>query len=230
MIRFRNVTKQYPRGKRALHDVSLYVESGEMVFVTGRSGAGKTTLLKLIMCREACSYGQIILGEKDLNKIPKRQIPYLRRQIGLISQNPYLIEERTVFQNVALPLVVAGYSQEDIAKRVRAALDKVGLLGKEWAYPGEISAGENQRVGIARAVVNRPTILLADEPTGNLDPQLSKEIMQLLAQFHQVGVTVIIVTHDIDLVSALQARTLRLHDGKLIHDTHQNIHYRDLIV
>jgi len=230
MIRFRNVTKQYARGKRALHDVSLYVEAGEMVFITGHSGAGKTTFLKLIMCRESCSYGQIIINGKDLSQISKRQIPYMRRRVGLISQNPYLIEERTVFQNVALPLVVAGYRQQDIVKRVRAALDKVGLRGKEGVYPGEISAGENQRVGIARAVVNRPSILLADEPTGNLDPQLSKEIMQLLAQFYEVGVTVLVVTHDVDLISTLQARTLRLHKGRLVHDTHQHAHYQDMTV
>ena len=189
MIEFDNVSKQYD-GQKALSDVSFTLESGEMAFLTGHSGAGKSTLLRLIMLIERPTQGRVLIGQQDLGQLPKRRVPLLRRNIGFVHQSHQLLNDRNVFDNVALPLLVAGYHPRDISRRVRAALDKVGLLTKEKQNPSTLSGGEQQRVGIARAVVNKPPFLLADEPTGNLDPELSSEIMQLFQQFNAVGVTV----------------------------------------
>lgn len=219
MIRFVNASKRYSSGFDALQNVNFHMAPGEMAFLTGHSGAGKSSLLKLIALLERSSRGQVIVNNQNLTKVPRRRIPYFRRNIGIIFQDHQLLFDRTVFDNVALPLIIAGFSRHDIAKRVRAALDKVGLLGKEKKYPITLSGGEQQRVGIARAVVNKPPLILADEPTGNLDPELSAEIMRLFQDFSDVGVTVLVATHDIALISQLPYRTLTLKDGKLIHDT-----------
>ena len=219
MIHFVNASKRYSSGFDALQNVNFHMAPGEMAFLTGHSGAGKSSLLKLIALLERSSRGQVIVNNQNLTKVPRRRIPYFRRNIGIIFQDHQLLFDRTVFDNVALPLIIAGYSRHDIAKRVRAALDKVGLLGKEKKYPITLSGGEQQRVGIARAVVNKPPLILADEPTGNLDPELSAEIMGLFQDFSDVGVTVLVATHDIALISQLPYRTLTLKDGKLIHDT-----------
>ncbi|MCP4042825.1 MAG: ATP-binding cassette domain-containing protein, partial [Gammaproteobacteria bacterium] len=189
MIKFDNVSKRYPNGHEGLSRVSLHIAPGEFCFLTGHSGAGKSTLLRLIALIERNSQGNIIVGGQNLARLKRRRIPYYRRGIGVIFQNHRLLFDRTVFDNVALPLVISGHSHQDITHRVRAALDKVGLLGKEKLLPITLSGGEQQRVGIARAVVNKPPILLADEPTGNLDPELSREIMTLFERFNQVGVT-----------------------------------------
>lgn len=213
MINFEQVKKRYPDGFEALHDVSFSLNRGEMAFLTGHSGAGKSTLLKLIMLMERASEGTVSVGGQDLSSIPSRQIPYFRRHVGVVFQNHRLLFDRTVFDNVALPLEIAGMAQRDIGKRVRAALDKVGLLSKEKLSPIQLSGGEQQRVGIARAVVNKPPVLLADEPTGNLDPELSSEIMKLFMQFNQVGVTVLIASHDLALIHPLHYRVIELAQG-----------------
>lgn len=215
MIRFDNVTKRYSEGHDALSQVSFELASGDMAFLTGHSGAGKSTLLKLIMLIERCSRGQVFIGNRPLSRVTASQIPYLRRQIGVVFQNHHLLFDRTVFENVALPLQISGMPQREQGKRVRAALDRVGLLDKEKDYPMTLSGGEQQRIGIARAVVNKPTILLADEPTGNLDPDLSADIMRLFQDFNRVGTTVLIATHDISLVERLQHRVLQLDHGRL---------------
>ena len=216
MIRFDNVSKRYPGGYEALSGLNFHLARGQMAFLTGHSGAGKSTLLKLIALIERANQGQIHIDGVNLARVGRRGIPYLRRKIGITFQSHKLLFDRTVFDNVALPLIISGYSTAEIGRRVRAALDKVGLLGKERAYPITLSGGEQQRVGIARAVVNKPTLLLADEPTGNLDPELSREIMKLFAQFNQVGVSVLIASHDLDLISQLRHPILRLKDGRLI--------------
>ena len=216
MILFQNVSKRYPTGQEALSNLSLQLEDGEMAFLTGHSGAGKSTLLKLIAMIERPSRGQLLVNGKNLNTMRRGRIPFFRRDIGIIFQDHHLLHDRTVFDNVALPLIIAGYRQQEIGRRVRASLDKVGLLHKEKAYPITLSTGEQQRVGIARAVVNKPPILLADEPTGNLDPELSREIMSLFEQFNQVGVTVLVASHDLDLISTLGKRMVRLKDGRLL--------------
>jgi len=218
MLTFDHVSKRYPDAGDALQDVSFYLVPGEMAFLTGHSGAGKSTLLKLIAMMEKCSRGHVILAGKNLNRVSERQIPYIRRQLGLIFQDYKLLLDRTVFDNVALPLVVSGYHHHEIGRRVRAALDKVGLLGQEKKYPLALSGGEQQRVGIARAVVNKPRLILADEPTGNLDPELSEEVMHLFEQFQQVGVTVLIASHDIDLISRMNYRVLKLDHGQLVQE------------
>ena len=189
-----------------------------MCFLTGHSGAGKSTLLKLITAIESPSRGQLIVNDLNVSRLATWRIPYLRRKIGVIFQDHQLLYDRTVFDNVALPLVIEGYRHAAIRRRVRAALDKVSLLGKEMAFPMTLSGGEQQRIGIARAVVNKPPILLADEPTGNLDPDLSTEIMELLNQFNQVGVTVLIATHDLSLVDRLRHPVVSLKDGQIIRD------------
>lgn len=222
MIRFVNASKRYSSGFDALQNVNFHMAPGEMAFLTGHSGAGKSSLLKLIALLERSSRGQVIVNNQNLAKVPRRRIPYFRRNIGIIFQDHQLLFDRTVFDNVALPLIIAGFSRHDVAKRVRAALDKVGLLGKEKKYPITLSGGEQQRVGIARAVVNKPPLILADEPTGNLDPELSAEIMNLFQDFSDVGVTVLVATHDIALISQLPYRTLTLKDGKLINDSMPN--------
>jgi len=218
MIQFNQAGKRYEGGREGLSQVDLHIHPGEMVFLTGHSGAGKSTLLKMIALIERATYGQVIVNGKNLSRIRRRQIPYVRRDIGIIFQNHKLLYDRSVFDNVALPLVIAGHGHLEIQRRVRAALDKVGLLDKEKRFPIMLSGGEQQRVGIARAVVNKPPLLLADEPTGNLDPQLSAEIMHLFEQFNQVGVTVLIASHDIDLITRLGHRTLTLEQGRLVSD------------
>ena len=216
MIEFRQVTKRYDSDHTALRQVNFSLARGEMAFLTGHSGAGKSTLLKLIMVMERPSAGEVVVGGQVLNTLPRRQIPYIRRHIGVVFQNHQLLFDRTVFDNVAMPLEVMGVPTRDIGRRVRAALDKVGLLSKEKMKPLQLSGGEQQRVGIARAVVNKPPVLLADEPTGNLDPELSADIMHLFSQFSQVGVTVLIASHDIALINDMQRRTLTLDHGQLI--------------
>ncbi len=219
MIQFQQVSKRYDDGHEALRNVSFSMQRGEMAFLTGHSGAGKSTLLKLIMLMERASAGAISVGGQDLSKIRKRQIPYYRRHVGVVFQNHRLLFDRSVFDNVALPLEVAGTPELDIGRRVRAALDKVGLLSKERLNPQQLSGGEQQRIGIARAIVNKPPVLLADEPTGNLDPELSEDIMQLFGEFNRVGVTVLIASHDIALIESLPYRVISLSDGRLVeHD------------
>jgi len=219
VISLNGVSKYYPGGNQGLQDVDLAVETSEFTFITGHSGAGKSTLLRLIALMDRATHGQIFVGGKNLARIPIYEIPYYRRQIGMVFQDHSLLPSRTVYDNVALPLSVIGARRSEIRKRVHAALDKVGLLDREGATPSALSVGEQQRVGIARAVVNRPTILLADEPTGNLDPSLSREILELFHQFNQVGVTVLIATHDHDLLKTAGRRVIELRNGKLISDT-----------
>jgi len=218
VIRFDNVSKRYDNGFEALSRINFAVEPGEMLFLTGHSGAGKSTLMKLIMQMERPSNGQITIDGHDLNRMSSSQIPYYRRNIGVVFQNHQLLFDRSVFDNVALPLQIAGLPHNEIGRRVRAALDKVSLLEKERLNPIVLSGGEQQRVGIARAVVNKPTMLLADEPTGNLDPELSEEIMTLFRQFNEVGVTIMIASHDVELLKRMNKRILGLVEGKLVHD------------
>ncbi len=218
MIQFDKVSKRYSTGQEALSSLSLELAAGEMTFLTGHSGAGKSTLLKLIMLMERPTHGQLLVNGKNLNRLHSSQIPYYRRNVGVVFQNHQLLFDRSAFDNVALPLLVSGYQPREVGRRVRAALDKVGLLEKEKQNPIALSGGEQQRLGIARAVVHKPRILLADEPTGNLDPQLSAEIMDLFRQFCELGVTVLIATHDVDLISRMGLRLLQLEQGRLIHD------------
>ncbi|MCK5697651.1 MAG: cell division ATP-binding protein FtsE [Gammaproteobacteria bacterium] len=215
MIIFDQVTKRYRGGNEALSNVNFHLQAGEMAFLTGHSGAGKSTLLKLIALIERSSTGNIIIGGKNLNKVGRHTLPYLRRNMGIIFQDYQLLYDRTVFDNVALPLIIGGFSSREVSKRVRAALDKVGLLRFEKKYPITLSGGEQQRISIARAVVNKPALLLADEPTGNLDPELSLEIMDLFLEFNQVGVTVLIATHDISLINKLNKSIIHLEHGKV---------------
>ena len=218
MIRFDNVSKRYPGSRAGLSEVSFRMRAGEMAFLTGHSGAGKSTLLKLIGLLERSTRGQVWVNQHNLNRLKPREIPYLRREVGMIFQDHRLLHDRTVFDNVALPLVVAGLGHQEIRRRVSAALDKVNLLSKQKVQPITLSGGEQQRVGIARAVVSKPPVLLADEPTGNLDPELSQEIMNLFLQFNQVGVTLLIASHDIELVNRMGKRILTLGEGRLIRD------------
>jgi cell division transport system ATP-binding protein len=213
MISFERVAKRYPNGREALSAVTLHVAAGEMVFLTGRSGAGKSTVLKLIALLERPTRGQLIVNGENTAKLPARRIPAFRRRIGVVFQDHRLLTDRPVFDNVALPLIVADISMREIDKRVRAALDQVGLLGKERMLPLELSVGEQQRVGIARAVVSRPPILIADEPTGNLDHQLANEMMNLFRRLNEVGVTIIVATHDLLLVRESGLREIALSDG-----------------
>ena len=215
MLVFDHVSKRYPNGYDALSDVSFTVEAGAFVFLTGPSGAGKSTLLKMINGVERSSRGQVHVAGQNISRLPARKIPGLRQGIGVVFQNHQLLFDRRVYDNVALPLFIAGMKPAEIGRRVRAALSKVGLTGREGDWPETLSGGEQQRVGIARAGVHRPPILLADEPTGNLDPDLSREIMSLFLQFSQLGVTVLIATHDLELVESMPARRLQLQDGRI---------------
>ncbi len=218
MIKFDRVSKLYPGGSRALSDVSFSIERGSMVFLTGHSGAGKTTLLRLVMMLERASRGQVIVNNRNLGKTPDRLAPLVRRSTGMIFQDHKLLKDKTVADNVALPLMIAGLKYADIRKRVRAALDKVGLLNKEKAWPLTLSGGEQQRVGIARAIVSMPPLLLADEPTGNLDPVLSSELFTLFEHVSEQGVTVLIASHDLDLIRQTRKRVLVLSRGRLADD------------
>lgn len=219
MITFDNLSKRYEGGFEALKKISFQMESGEMAFLTGRSGAGKSTLLKLLMLMERPTSGNLLINGKNLNQLRKAQIPTYRRQLGVVFQNHRLLMDRSLYDNVSLPLQVSGYPRAEMSRRVRAALDSVGLLEREQLKPMELSGGEQQRIGIARAIVHKPRILLADEPTGNLDPQLSAEIMALFRRFQTVGVTVLIATHDVSLINRMRLRILRLDNGCLAEDS-----------
>jgi cell division transport system ATP-binding protein len=219
MIRLEHVYKRYANGREALTDLSLEVGRGEMVFLTGHSGAGKSTLLKLLALIERPSRGQLIVNNQNVAGIGARKVPLFRRQVGMVFQDHKLLGDRTVFDNVALPLVIAGTGSREIAKRVRAALDQVGLLGRELSKPLELATGEQQRVGIARAVVSKPPILIADEPTGNLDPDLSLEVMRLFRRFNEVGTTVLVASHDVHLIEQFGLRGVRLEGGRLQNDS-----------
>ncbi len=218
MIKFERVSKLYPGGSRALVDVSFTIERGSMVFLTGHSGAGKSTLLRLVMMLERASRGQVIVNDHNLSQSSDRLVPIVRRNTGMIFQDHKLLKDKTVADNVALPLMIAGLKYSDIRKRVRAALDKVGLLDKEKSWPLTLSGGEQQRVGIARAIVSKPPLLLADEPTGNLDPNLSRELFGLFEQISAQGATVLIASHDLDLIRRTGKRVLVLSAGRLADD------------
>jgi cell division transport system ATP-binding protein len=218
MLQFDHVSKRYAGSGDVLMDVNFHLAQGEMAFLTGHSGAGKSTVLKLIALIEKSTHGRVLLEGLNLNQMQESQVPYVRRKMGLIFQDYKLLQDRTVFDNVALPMIVAGFAYQDISKRVRAALDKVGLLGKEGKYPYALSGGEQQRVGSARAVVNKPELILADEPTGNLDPELSLEIMNLFSQFTQVGVTILVATHDIELINRFGYRVIKLDHGRIVEN------------
>lgn len=215
MIRFSQVSKRYPGGYAALKNVSFEVATGEMIFLTGHSGAGKSTLLKLIAAIERPNGGTVLVNGQNISKIRAGAVPYLRRNIGLIFQDHKLLFDRNLFDNVLLPLQIAGFDHRESAKRVRAALDKVGLLKREKAIPVALSGGEQQRLCIARAIVNRPSILLADEPTGNLDAESASAIMEIFESFHQVGATLLISTHDETLLRQYRGRSLTLKQGEL---------------
>ena len=215
MIQFEQVCKRYPGGHEALNQLSFHMPHGDMRFLTGHSGAGKSTLLKLIMVMERASSGQVLIDGRNVSTLPARKIPELRRKVGVVFQNHQLLFDRSVFDNVALPLIIAGYGHRDVGRRVRAALDKVGLLDKERQNPITLSGGEQQRVGIARAVVNKPKLLLADEPTGALDQATADNLGQLLVELNQEeNVTLITVTHSANLANRM-ALTLELLDGQL---------------
>ncbi|WNK20742.1 cell division ATP-binding protein FtsE [Halomonas piscis] len=218
MIAFENVGKRYGGRFEALSHLSFHVRRGEMVFLTGHSGAGKSSLLRLIMRLECPSRGRVVVAGHDIAGLHASQVPFYRRQIGVVFQDHQLLFDRSIFHNVALPLEIQGAPPRESARRVRAALDKVGLLHRERAIPIELSGGEQQRVGIARAVVNKPALLLADEPTGNLDPQLSADIMALFEDFNRIGTTVMVASHDLALITRLRHRMLRLADGRLVAD------------
>jgi len=218
MIRFEQVAKRYPNGHVGLHELSFRVRRGEFLFVTGHSGAGKSTLLRLLLAMERPTSGKLLLAGQDLGQISNAQIPFLRRQIGVVFQNHQLLFDRTVFNNVALPLQILGLSKVEVAKRVDAALERVALSDKAQLFPGDLSTGQQQRVGIARAIVHRPALLLADEPTGNLDPRLAAEIRGVFEDITRLGTSVLIASHDLALIEPMRHRMLTLQRGRLIGD------------
>ena len=218
MIRFDRVSKRYPGGQQALSELSFDVPRGQMVFLTGHSGAGKSTLLRLLLMLETATRGQVMLDGRNLTQTPSRLAPAVRQGVGMIFQDHKLLTDKTVFDNVALPLMIAGLRYQDIGKKVRAALKKVGLEDRERAWPLALSGGEQQRVGVARAIVGMPPVLLADEPTGNLDPELSWELFGLFRELNARGVTILIASHDLDLVRRMRQRVLVLSDGRLVDD------------
>ena len=218
MIRFEQVEKRYPNGHVGLHELSFRVRRGEFLFVTGHSGAGKSTMLRLLLAMERPSAGKLLLAGQDLAKITNAQIPFLRRQIGVVFQNHQLLFDRSVFANVALPLQILGLPQEEINQRVSLALERVSLKDKALQAPADLSTGQQQRVGIARAIVHQPALLLADEPTGNLDPRLAAEIMSVFEDINQLGTTVLIASHDLALIARMRQRMLTLQRGRLIGD------------
>jgi cell division transport system ATP-binding protein len=215
LVSFSAVAKRYPGGQEALRDVSFALEPGELAFLTGRSGAGKSTLLKMIPAIERPSAGSVVVNGQNVSALKRAAIPYLRRNIGLIFQDQKLLYDRSVHDNVILPLAFSGHAPNEAARRARAALDKVGLLGREKANPIQLSGGEQQRVAIARAVVNRPALLIADEPTANLDAESAARILDIFVEFNQVGVTVLIATHDQGLVARYGKRVLHLEAGRV---------------
>lgn len=215
MIRFDQVYKRYANGREALAGVSFNIEPGALTFLTGPSGAGKSSILKLIALIERPSRGVVYVNSQNTAGVKPRGIPQFRRNLGMVFQDHKLLHDRPVADNVALPLVIAGHPKREIDKRVRAALDQVGLLGKEKSLPLELSTGEQQRVGIARAVVAKPTLLIADEPTGNLDPELALEVMKLFKRFSEVGVTVVVASHDVHLIDRVGARRISLREGRI---------------
>lgn len=218
MIHFKNISKVYPTGTKALDDISLDIEKGEFVFIVGPSGAGKSTFLKLIMREETAAEGELSVNGYDLIKIKKRKIPYLRRTMGIVFQDFRLIDKISVFDNVAFAMRVIGVSEKSVRKRVEYILALVGLSEKADRKPNELSGGEQQRVSLARALVNNPELIIADEPTGNIDPELSYEIMELLSEINKRGTTVLIVTHEHDLVNEFGGRIIRLNNGKIVGD------------
>ena len=218
LLRFDTVSKRYAGGHEALSEVSFSIGQGEMLFVTGHSGAGKSTLLKLIHLSERPSRGAVLVNERNLAKVRGRAVALQRRQVGIVFQDHRLLTDRSVFENVAMPLVIAGVPRAENDKRVRVVLEKVGLGSRERATPLELSSGEQQRVGIARAVVGRPALLVADEPTGNLDPQLAAEVMQLFASLPAAGTSVLVASHDLALVKRMRQRVLVLDHGRLVDD------------
>ena len=221
MIHLENVTKRFPGGQEALSGLNLSVDKGEMVFVTGHSGAGKSTLLRLIALIERPTGGQVIVDGQNLRRVRRRKIPMYRRQIGMVFQDHKLLYDRSVADNVALPLIIAGAGHREAGRRVRASLEQVGLLHKEKQHPETLSAGEQQRVGIARAIASRPKLLIADEPTGNLDPDLSLEVMRVFRRFNEFGVTVLIASHDIALIDRLGCRRIELENGRLLQSAEE---------
>lgn len=218
MIRFDKVAKRYPNGHVGLHELSVHVRRGEFLFVTGHSGAGKSTMLRLLLAMERPSSGKLLMGGQDLGRIRSSQIPFLRRQIGVVFQNHQLLFDRSVFENVALPLHILGLSREEVNARVSLALERVSLKDKAMQPPSDLSTGQQQRVGIARAIVHQPALLLADEPTGNLDPKLAAEIMGVFEDINRLGTTVIIASHDLALIARMRQRMLTLQRGRLIGD------------
>ena len=217
-IALQHVTRRFENGHEALSDVSVEFAEGSMTFLTGHSGAGKSTFLKLLLRADRPTRGKVLVNDVDIAQLPEKRLPRYRQNLGVVFQDHHLLAQRTIFDNVALPLRVMGMREREVGRRVRASLSQVELLGKEALYPRHLSTGEQQRVGIARAVVTRPKILLADEPTGNLDPDLSTHIMDLFARFNQVGTTVIIASHDIALIEAMGLRMLQLEHGHIVAD------------
>ena len=218
MIRFEQVGKRYSNGHVGLHELSFQVEAGEFLFITGHSGAGKSTLLRLLLAMERPTSGRVLLAGQDLSTITTAEIPFLRRQIGVVFQNHQLLFDRSVFDNVALPLRIQGLSRDEIARRVEAALARVSLRDRARDFPNDLSTGQQQRVGIARAVVHQPALLLADEPTGNLDPRLAAEIMNVFEDINALGTTVLVASHDLALIARMRHRMLTLQRGRLIGD------------
>ncbi len=220
MIRFDRVFKRYPNGREALAELSFELATGEMTFLTGHSGAGKSTVLRLIALLERPTRGQVVVHGRSTASLRSRAIPGFRRQIGIVFQDHRLLDDRPVYDNVALPLAISGVPRREMDRRVRAALDQVGLLGRERTFPLELSAGEQQRVGIARAVITKPPVLIADEPTGNLDPDLALEVMNLFQRFNAVGVTVMVATHDIHLLDRFPVRRIHIEQGRLANPSY----------
>ncbi|MGI6408268.1 MAG: cell division ATP-binding protein FtsE [Gammaproteobacteria bacterium] len=218
MIKFDKVAKRYPNGHVGLHELSVHVRRGEFLFVTGHSGAGKSTMMRLLLAMERPTAGKLLLAGQDLGRIRNSQIPFLRRQIGVVFQNHQLLFDRSVFENVALPLHILGLSRDEINARVSLALERVSLRDKAMQSPSDLSTGQQQRVGIARAIVHQPALLLADEPTGNLDPKLAAEIMGVFEDINRLGTTVIIASHDLALIARMRHRMLTLQRGRLIAD------------
>lgn len=219
MIEFKDVSKIYPNGTQALKHVNLNVDKGEFVFIVGSSGAGKSTFLKLIMCEEKASAGEVIVNGRKLSTVKKRDVPYVRRTMGIVFQDFRLIDNMTVYENVAFAMHVVGASNRDIRKRVPYILSLVGLKEKAKDHPGELSGGEQQRVGLARALVNNPSMIIADEPTGNVDPALSFEIVDLLSEINRRGTTILMVTHEHTLVKHFHRRVIEIHDGTIVADS-----------